>query len=219
MITGAISRPSVENSPSVAFNFPDEVQHHYRALLRRIGWPSADAVGGLQTIGVTSCLSGEGVTTVATQLAATAAAIQKRPVLLVDANILRPATPRVFQLRPAAGLADAVAAGSLDAVEFQHPPVTNLSVLSAGSLSEEPEHVFDSPALAGLIDELKSQFELVVFDLPAMQPQHAPLRLAQLLDGLLLVVQSHRVNWQTARHVRDLLVNANVSMLGTVLNR
>jgi Mrp family chromosome partitioning ATPase len=219
MITGAVSRPSVESGPSVAFNFPDEVQHHYRALLRRIGWPSADAVGGLQTIGVTSCLSGEGVTTVATQLAATAAAIQKRPVLLVDANILRPATQRVFQLRPAAGLADAVAAGSLDAIEFQHPPVTNLSVLSAGSLSEEPEHVFDSPALAGLIDELKSQFELVVFDLPAMQPQHAPLRLAQLLDGLLLVVQSHRVDWQTARHVRDLLVNANVPMLGTVLNR
>src|SRR5262245_13930521 len=110
MITGAISRKSVENSSGVSFNFPDQVQHHSRTLFRRIGWPSADAVDGLQTIGVTSCESGEGVTTVATQLAATAAAIQKRPVLLVDANILRPATLRVFQLRPAMGLADAVAA-------------------------------------------------------------------------------------------------------------
>ena len=219
MMMGVISRRPIENGFDIARNFPDEVQAHYRALLRRIGWPSADAVDGLQTIGVTSCESGEGVTTVAAQLAATAAAIQKRPVLLVDANILRPATQRMFQLRPAPGLADAVAAGSLDAIEFQHPSIANLRVLSTGLHAEEPEHVFDSPALAGLMDELKSQFELIVFDLPAMRPQHAPLRLAQLLDGVLLVVQSQRVGWQSARHVRDLLVDANVRMLGTVLNR
>jgi polysaccharide biosynthesis transport protein len=159
------------------------------------------------------------VTTVAAQLAATAAAIQKRPVLLVDANILRPAAASVFQLSSTAGLADAVAAGSLESVEFLQSPVANLSVLGAGSLAEEPEQIFDSPALGGLIDELKSQFELVVFDLPAVQPQHAPLRLAQHLDGVLLVVQSRRVSWQVARQTRDALFNANVPMLGTVFNR
>jgi Mrp family chromosome partitioning ATPase len=216
---GAVSNRPVQTQPGIGFNFPNDVQQHYRALLRRIGWPNAEGVGGLQTLGVTSCESGEGVTTVAAQLAATAAAIQKRPVLLVDANVLCPATDRMFHLHQTPGFVDAVVAGSLEGIECLMSPVANLLVLSAGTLSKEPEHVFDSPALSGLIDELKSQFELIVFDLPAVQPQHAPLRLAQLMDGVLLVVQSQRTGWQLGRQVRDLMVSANVAMLGTVLNR
>jgi Mrp family chromosome partitioning ATPase len=216
---GTVAQLPVESHPEIAFNFPDDVQQHYRMLLRRLDWPNSNSIHSLQTIGVTSCESGEGVTTVAAQLAATAAALQSRPVLLVDANILRPGTEHMFRLSAAPGLADALAAGSLESVEVLSSPVANLSVLSAGTRGDEPEYVFDSPALAGLIDELKTQFALIVFDLPAVQPQHAPLRLAQMLDGVLLVVQSQRVGWPVARHVRDLLVTSNVTMLGTVLNR
>ena len=68
-------------------NFCAEVQQHYRAVLRRLGWPPHDETAPLATLGVTSCHHGEGVTTVAAQLAATAAATPNQRVLLVDAHL------------------------------------------------------------------------------------------------------------------------------------
>ncbi len=58
-------------------------------VLRRLGWP-AQGPDGVRTLGLTSCHSGEGVTTLAAHLALTAAAQEAGPVLLVDANVAQP---------------------------------------------------------------------------------------------------------------------------------
>ena len=68
-----------------------------------------------------------------------------------------------------------------------------------------PDHVYDSPALAAFVEELKSDFDLIVFDLPPCGDAHAPLRLAEQFDGVLLVVEAERVRQQAARRVRELL--------------
>ena len=77
---------------------------HYRALADRLRLTQSSSA--VQTIGLTSCSPREGVSTVAANLAITAAAMFDRPVLLVDANFLRPALRRMFRLRQGPGLAD-----------------------------------------------------------------------------------------------------------------
>ena len=73
-----------------------DVRHHYESLLHRLPWPAADSARPLRTLGVTSCSSGEGVSTVAAHLALAAAGMGESQVLLADANFARPCVPRIF---------------------------------------------------------------------------------------------------------------------------
>ena len=200
-------------------NFCAEVQQHYRALLRRLDWPVSEQGTPLQTLGVTSCFHGEGVTTVAAQLAATAAATPARRILLVDAHLRTPAVANSFGFPPTSGFADAVLAGSHENLQILTTRIPNLSLITAGMAQRNPDHVYDSPALAAFVEELKSDFDLIVFDLPPCGGAHAPLRLAEQLDGVLLVVEAERVRQQDARRVRELLSHARVRLVGAVLNR
>jgi Mrp family chromosome partitioning ATPase len=42
--------------------------------------------------------------------------------------------------------------------------------------------------------------------------------LAELMDGVLLVVEADRGSWEDARRVRDFLSHSKVRLAGTVLN-
>ena len=59
---------------------------HCQMILGHLNWPGGS---GLRSLGVTSCLSDEGVSTVAAHLAATAASSDNGPILLVDAYVYR----------------------------------------------------------------------------------------------------------------------------------
>ena len=77
----------------------------------------------------------------------------------------------------------------------------------------------DMAGLPSLIKELTSDFELVVVDLPPASQSSAGLRLAGLLDGVLLVIEAERVRREDARRVSDLLVRAGAHPRGVVLNK
>jgi protein-tyrosine kinase len=199
-------------------NFPQEVQQHYRAMLRQLGWPHSEGRPVPQVIGVTAGNRGQGTTTVACQLAATAAAMASNRVLIVDANVARPGVARQFDVEASPGFAEVVSQGSVDGIAALGCDVSRLWILPAGSASQSGEQVYDSPALSGLVQELKNEFDLVVFDLPPAGAALAPLRLAELMDGVLLVVEADRGSWEEARRVRDFLSHSKVRLAGTVLN-
>ena len=195
-----------------------DVQQRYRGLLRRLGWPSSGESTAIQALGITSSSHGEGVTTIAAQLAVTAAEMSGRSVLLVDAHFARPAIARRFGLSAVPGLADALS-GKVEGLPIYASAVTNLSILTAGSASEKPETIYDAAELSSVVQELRADFDLVIFDLPPIDASHAPLRLAEMLDTVLLVVVAEGIRWQHARRVRDLLAHAKVPVAGAVLNQ
>jgi protein-tyrosine kinase len=216
MLASKSTEQNLANRPGC--NFPAEVQQHYRALLRQLGWPHSEGRPVPQAIGITSSSNGQGTTTVACQLAATAAAMANNRVLLVDANVARPAVARQFSVAASPGFFEVVLQGSLEGVAALPCEVDRLWILPSGNANQSGEHVYDSPALSGLVEELKSEFDLVVFDLPPAGAAFAPLRLAELMDGVLLVVEADRGSWEDARRVRDFLSHSKVRLAGTVLN-
>jgi protein-tyrosine kinase len=199
-------------------NFSPEVQQHYRAMLRQLGWPHSEGRPVPQVIGITACNSGQGTTTVACQLAATAAAMASNRVLIVDANVAHPGVARQFDVEASPGFVEIVLQGSLEGIAALGCDVSRLWILPTGSATQSGEQVYDSPALSGLVEELKNEFDLVVFDLPPAGAALAPLRLAELMDGVLLVVEADRGSWEDARRVRDFLSHSKVRLAGTVLN-
>ncbi len=215
---GGVAPHQPLSSAGERLNFCEAVQSRYRTVLRRLGWPTVDDAITIQTLGITSCTRGEGVSTVALQLAATAAGMGGQRVLLVDANVPNPAIARRLGLHEVRGFTQAVQESGAGELMLLSSPVANLSILAAGAPLGNVDQVYDSPALAGLVNELKADFDLVVFDLPPAGASSACLRLAELLDGVLLVVAAERVRWQAARRVRDLLLSAKVRLIGAVLN-
>lgn len=218
MVTQTPTRAAKPNGrPSYALS--EEVRERYRSLLCRLPWPGDGGSSALRTLGMTSCYRREGVSTVAAQLAATAASMGRGRVLLVDGNLASPSAERTFQLAPGAGLAEFLIKGD-DLLSCIRPSlVRNLSVLTAGESNGQAIQAHRSAGLARMLEMLKEVFGLVVFDMPPAGQSGFAAGLAPLVDAVLLVVEAERIRWEAARRATDELRRANVRLLGAVLNK
>lgn len=199
--------------------FADEVEGYYRAILRRLAWPGTAASRPLQTLGITSCYEGEGVSTVASQLAAAAAHGDGHRVLLVDGNLVRPSLDRRFGVHRRPGLAESLLGDRQVEDGIQTTPLTSLSLLPAGEPNGSVHQAYDSARLAPTVASLRAKFDLVVFDMPSIGGAGLGIGLARLLDGVLLVVESERVRWEVAQRTKQLLLRAEARLVGAVLNK
>ena len=187
-------------------------------VLRQLGWP-AKGPDAVRTLGLTSCRSGEGVTTLAAYLALTAAAQEAGRVLLVDANLAQPGIASFCGVQPSPGLAECLRAEERFPAAVQSSAAPNLWVLAAGKPDRSPAGIYDSAGLEPLMKELTIGYELVVFDMPPASQASCVAHLAGLLDRVLLVFEAERVRWDTAQRVRELLIGAGVRVAGGVLNK
>jgi len=213
LITSSRQR-SVPSTESLQAVVSSQGQEYVRPLLDRLRL-APGGQGALRTLGVTSCYSGEGVSTVAAQLALAAALDGDKRVLVVDANSTRPALHRIFDVASGPGWTDLVQALVDVSAAVQPSEIPNLSVLAGG----DSRSAADASRLSRAVGELQVDFDLVVFDLPAAAESSNADRLAALVDGVLLVVESERVRWQVAQRTKDRLLRGDARLLGAVLNK
>lgn len=214
-LTEAPPRPATQKARSP---LEHELGPHYRSLIYRLrGGSSLPA--GLRTIGITSCSGGEGVTSVAMNLAVVAAEAQLGRVLLVDANVENPSLPRHFLQCRQKGVTDLLAGDAECDACIWESPVENLFLLAAGSGAAAPVPRCDADVLGRIVDRLKESFGLTIFDLPPAHELSACFPLASQLDGVLLVVEAERVRSAAALRARQQLEDAQVPLLGVVFNK
>lgn len=194
---------------------PSEVAEQIRLLMGRIR-----SDGGMdlpEYIGVISALGGEGVTTVARSLGLVLSNDTGRTVCVVDLNFPSPGWwPSDTDTR--AGLAEVIAAGApLDAV-LVATGSPGLSILPAGitAASERPL-LANSQALDDTLEALRTRFDYVVLDLPAVAVTSDALTLAERSDGLLLVIDHGVTTESDVRAALDQLDGAPI--LGAVINQ
>jgi len=119
-------------------------------------------LGRARAVGVTSTGRGEGVTTIVSQLARAAARISEDAVLLIDANVARPAIEQRFGVESEFGLQD-VLSGRRDFPHCLQPTsVPKLAVLGPG----RPMRGSDVVEWESALSELTATFALVLLDLP-----------------------------------------------------
>jgi len=206
---------------------------HYQALARRIqnaavrerashasnGDHDSHAIVG--AIGITSSRRGEGVSTVAGNLALAASELSLGPVLLVDANLPHPRIAGMFQLEDGArrkGLIDALVGD--DAHEFVLPTsVENLFVMLPGQADQNRQLLSERSNIQRTIDQLREDFEWVIFDLPPATQLSECFALSGQLDSVLVVVQSDGPPRESVRRACRELEFAGAKVLGAVLNK
>jgi capsular exopolysaccharide synthesis family protein len=90
-----------------------------------------------------------------------------KSVILVDADLRRPVLHRIFQVDNDRGLTDVLldAEPSLDG-HLQPTGVENLRLLNTGPLPPNPSELLGSQRMAALIERLKEEADVVLFDSP-----------------------------------------------------
>ncbi len=202
------------------------VAEQYYALAHWLR-PAQDALAGDQsvqpkTVGVTSCVRGAGVSTVAANLAVAAARTGDQPVLLVDLS--GHGSPLANQLAVKSGdlprelsLAAALAGRAQPQECVIASTIPQLSLLGGADLASSPLSMIDGGRIVDLLRDLEHHYSFVVVDLP---PTDSGLcfSTAGTLDGVLLVMDGQRTHSGAAARAKQRLIHANAAVLGIILN-
>jgi capsular exopolysaccharide synthesis family protein len=170
---------------------------------------------GVKTLMVSSAVPQEGKTLTITNLALTLSDSYDRRVLLVDADLRRPAVHEAFGIRNDVGLADVVrsADGSLPLVEVS----PRLTVVTAGRLNTAaPMAELTSDRFPSVIKHASTKFDWVLIDTPPAGLLPDAQLVARVADAILFVIGAGSTPYHV---VQRALAALGDRVIGTVLNR
>jgi capsular exopolysaccharide synthesis family protein len=172
----------------VAASEPDSpAAEQYRLLRTRL--EGRDRGRRSQFVLVTSPGVGDGKTITSANLALTMAQEFQHTVVLVEADMRRPALAALFGVRPEPGLVDVlVGAATLDDA-LVSVPGQNLFVLPAGHAAGRSTELLASSMMSRVAEALRSRFDRIVIDTPPVTLADTHV-LARLADGVLFVVRA-----------------------------
>jgi len=202
----------------VTISYPKSpISEAYRVLRTNLQFSSLDRP--VKTIVVTSPNPVEGKSTTAANLGVVMAQAGKR-VIVVDADLRRPTMHRLFGLDNREGLTTALVTDTpvLDG-HLQATGIDNLRVLSTGPLPPNPSELLGSRRMATLIERLKEEADIVVFDSPPSLAVTDASVLATQADGVLMVTDAGRTRRGSAEQSAVRLRQVGANLLGVVLNR
>ena len=172
---------------------------------------------GLRSLVVSSAVSSEGKSTVVANLGIAFAQAGYR-VVLVDANLRRPALARMLGLSSGGGLSD-VLVGKIDvqdAVQKWRPGLA-LGVLTSGAPQPNPSELLGSQRLAAALEALTQQADVVILDSPPLSEFTDAAVLAKMTSGVLLVTGLGSIHAEQLEDAAESLRAVDANTLGVVL--
>ncbi|RPI58858.1 MAG: polysaccharide biosynthesis tyrosine autokinase, partial [Chloroflexi bacterium] len=172
----------------------------------------------LRCLVVTSALAAEGKTTTVANLAVVIAQGGKR-VVLVDADLRRPAVHRLFGMPNRGGLTDALVEEPAALNSFlRDTAVENLRVLTSGPIPPNPQELLGSQRMEDLLQRLQGEADVVLVDTPPSLVVADANVLAARTDGVLLVVNADRTRRVAVQQAAEGLRQVGANLVGGVLN-
>ncbi len=194
-----------------------EAAEAFRTVVSALDYATLDKPA--RVLLISSCVPGEGKSTVAANLAASLAAEGHRTVL-VDCDLRRPSVHSVFaETNNAVGLAEVLASKAPAPEALQTTGVENLSVLAAGARVPNPGRVAGGEGLAKLIALLAERFDRVVLDGPPVLVVNDGMLLAKRADHVVLVASSGETTRRSLGQAAELFAGHGLEPLGVVLNK
>jgi protein-tyrosine kinase len=171
-----------------------------RPLLTNINGQAAAPVDRANLVMVTSSLPGEGKTFVSVNLAISISMELDCQVLLVDADVSRPAVLQRLGLPSTPGLLDMLTDPSLKMSDaLLRTNIERLSILPAGSASAQATELLASDGMSALLEDLASRYSdrVIVFDAPPLLPSTESRVLATRMGQVVVVVEADRTSHTT----------------------
>ena len=185
----------------------------------RTGLMLSSAVNQLKVIVITSATPNEGKTTTAANLAVAMAQMGEK-VLIVDGDMRRQSLHKIFGVESDSGLTDVLIDPARLALSVQRlDAYPNLDILTGGTSAPTPSELLGSERMKVFVTGSMEHYDRVIIDSPPLLAFSDPLVLANLADGVILVVWGGKTPRNLIQKAAQLLQGINARMLGVVLNK
>jgi len=177
-----------------------------------------ESMRGRKVLAVTSAISREGKTSLASQLAVSVASATRKPTLLIDGDMRSPDIHRIFDVERGPGLSE-VLQGQCQAEEAIEIGFSeHLHLLTAGELNISPHRVLGNGSFADLIKRLGDNYDHIILDTPPILAASEALLMASVADSAILCVRRDFSRIDQVADAFARLRSAGVKTAGAVLN-
>ena len=204
----------------------------YKALRTQIDLTGLKKVGN--SILFTSAAPREGKTQTLCNLAI-AFAQSGQKVLIVSSDFRKPIIHRLFGLKRSPGLTEILIGKAswkkvintatdmlLGGLEYERiirtQGIENLHIITGGERTPNPAELLSLPEMDYLIQELKQEFDVILFDSPPILPVTDAAILGAKTDGAILVYQAGKTSRHALVRSKIQLEQVNVKIWGVVIN-
>jgi capsular exopolysaccharide synthesis family protein len=170
-----------------------------------------------QVVLITSSITGEGKSTIASLLSRSMAFHQKK-TLLIDFDIRRPKLDTIFNVRRKNGLIDILKQDLPVDTYIKETVIPNLVLLSSGLLKDSPAEIFNLEKIGKFFKSIRELYDNVILDSPPVVPVSDPVLLSNFADNVLLVVKAGSTPKYTVKQAINMLNDVKVEISGIVLN-
>ena len=194
---------------------PFALQEAYKTLRTNLQFSLRG--NGCKRFCITSCSAGEGKSITVLNLAISFAETGKK-VLLVDADLRRPALARLLIEKPAPGLSNVLADQADLSEVVRHQVYSNLDVMFAGDVPPNPSELLSSEKMQQMVEKLSAQYDYILIDTPPVNVVTDCCIIANHLDGVLLLARQGRTRKEGIKQAVNQLKLTEAKLLGYVLN-
>lgn len=205
---------------------------NYRALRTNFNFLTTEK--GIKSVVFTSTYPEEGKTSVICNLAVTIAQTGRK-VLLIDGDFRRPVISRVFGIDLVPGFTDVIlkkcevrqairsaaslkTGGMAAGDESKASYLSNLHLLTSGTVVTNPSELIESKTVAELIKSFSADYDVVLIDAPPVLAATDATIWSSIADGVVLVYQVGRVARGPLKRAKAQLDNVRANILGIVMN-
>ncbi|PID29396.1 MAG: hypothetical protein CR982_02775 [Candidatus Cloacimonadota bacterium] len=197
------------------FSPKSPISEAYRTIRTNIYFSSVDSPPSV--IVVSSSVPKEGKSTTSSNLAVTIAQSGKK-VVLIDADLRRPVVHKNFNILREIGVTDFLIKNSSVRDISKMTDIENLSIITCGDIPPNPSELIASAKMDKFIEELKKEYDVIIFDTPPVITVTDAVVLSRKTDGIVLVVSSGTVGKEEVRRSQDLLRSVDANIIGVILN-
>ena len=194
---------------------PFAMKEAYRTLRTNIRFALQGE--GCKKFCITSSSQGEGKSISMLNLAITFAETGHK-VLLIDADMRRPAINRLLVEKATPGLSN-VLAGLVEEAEVLRKEIRpNLDLIFSGDIPPNPAELLDSDRMKQLLEKLSMRYDYILVATPPVNVVSDACVVANMLDGALLLARQGRSRKESLKRAVNNLNLAGVKLLGCVFN-
>ncbi len=215
-VVRTVSDSKVDPHIVAYFDPTSPISEQYRIL--RTNLQALDKSNSSRILTITSSIHGEGKTVTSINLGITFAHdLNKKSILLVDADMRRGTLTKDLGLKAEKGLADILSDDTKIDDTLLSVGIDNLHIVPSGKRPHNPAELLGSAKMKDFIANVRKTYDYVFFDCPPVVPITDAGVLGAQTDGALMIIQAGRTQRGVIAHAQDLLRSARVKVLGTVM--
>lgn len=179
-----------------------------------------------KTILVTSCRAQEGKSWTSANIAASFAETNKK-VLLIDADLRKGRTNKIFNIEKTEGLSNYLyfMTGEtkkdleLAKMYIKETEIPNLHIMTNGNIPPNPAELLESSNMKALLAMLKKLYDIIIIDSPPCMLVTDSVILSTIADSTILVVNSESTKINELIKAKKSIEMVGGNLIGAILNK